>query len=296
MLRDLRSNLGTAWCELMHDSVMWPVHGQYECRTCGRHYTALPEAPATGWTKPLAFKPVVSLLLLLTIGPALHPSRAAALVRVHGRTEAEAALERNIGVGSAPSWAVESVEIHAALPDLTKSGSLRATRRVGSDGVHYQIVQLTGDRTVKDQVIARYLTAEERASQIPAASVAISAANYKFAYKGIIDDGERHAYAFRITPRKKRGGLIKGELWLDVETGLPIRRSGYLVKNPSLWIRRVVVTQEDLLRDGRVDSRLTHVTVDTRLVGRAELVILEHPLDGKECQQATDWESNGGQQ
>jgi hypothetical protein len=26
------------WCGLMHDAAMWPMHGQYECRTCGRHY------------------------------------------------------------------------------------------------------------------------------------------------------------------------------------------------------------------------------------------------------------------
>jgi hypothetical protein len=30
--------LGEAWCGLMHDEPMWPIHGQYECRTCGRHY------------------------------------------------------------------------------------------------------------------------------------------------------------------------------------------------------------------------------------------------------------------
>lgn len=296
MLRDLRSNLGTAWCTLMHDSVMWPVHGQYECRTCGRHYTAFPEAPAAGWTTPAALKPVVSLLLLFTIGPAVHPSRAAEIAKEHGRTDAVAALERYIGAGSAPSWALESVEIHAALPDLTRSGRLQATRRVEPDGVRYQIVQLTGDRTVKDQVIARYLTAEERASQIPAASVAISAANYKFAYKGIINDGERHAYVFRIAPRKKRSGLLKGELWLDVETGLPIRRSGYLVKSPSLWIRRVAVTQEDSLHDGSVASRLTHITAKTRLAGRAELVITERPLGEKQGPQTIDAESNVGQQ
>ena len=30
--------LGEAWCGLMHDAAMWPMHGQYTCRTCGRHY------------------------------------------------------------------------------------------------------------------------------------------------------------------------------------------------------------------------------------------------------------------
>jgi hypothetical protein len=30
--------LGAMWCGFMHDSPMWPIHGQYQCRTCGRHY------------------------------------------------------------------------------------------------------------------------------------------------------------------------------------------------------------------------------------------------------------------
>jgi hypothetical protein len=30
--------LGTLWCALMHDSPMWPIHGQYQCRICGRRY------------------------------------------------------------------------------------------------------------------------------------------------------------------------------------------------------------------------------------------------------------------
>jgi hypothetical protein len=30
--------LGTLWCAFMHDAPMWPIHGAYQCRTCGRHY------------------------------------------------------------------------------------------------------------------------------------------------------------------------------------------------------------------------------------------------------------------
>src|SRR4051794_21187071 len=30
--------LGTLWCNLMHDSPMWPIHDHYECRDCGRQY------------------------------------------------------------------------------------------------------------------------------------------------------------------------------------------------------------------------------------------------------------------
>src|SRR2546427_13226888 len=29
---------GTLWCDFMHDAPMWPIHGEYECRICGRRY------------------------------------------------------------------------------------------------------------------------------------------------------------------------------------------------------------------------------------------------------------------
>ena len=32
------NTLGSLWCSIMHHSMMWPIHGQYKCRTCGRFY------------------------------------------------------------------------------------------------------------------------------------------------------------------------------------------------------------------------------------------------------------------
>jgi hypothetical protein len=93
-----------------------------------------------------------------------------------------------------------------------------------------------------------------------------------------VDDGERQAYVFQITPRHKREGLIKGELWLEESSGVPIRQSGRLVKSPSIFIKRIAITQENTVREGIVEARLTHITIETRLIGRAELVIEERPL------------------
>jgi hypothetical protein len=31
--------LGTLWCRYFHTSVMWPIHGEYECRSCGRRHS-----------------------------------------------------------------------------------------------------------------------------------------------------------------------------------------------------------------------------------------------------------------
>jgi len=32
------NTLKAIWCEVMHDSAMWPIHGHYACRACGRLY------------------------------------------------------------------------------------------------------------------------------------------------------------------------------------------------------------------------------------------------------------------
>ena len=33
-----RGYIAEIWCRTMHDSSMWPSHGHYQCRTCGREY------------------------------------------------------------------------------------------------------------------------------------------------------------------------------------------------------------------------------------------------------------------
>jgi hypothetical protein len=181
------------------------------------------------------------------------------------------------GEEQASPWTLETVEIDASLPKLEKRGRLRAIRRLLPLGrPEYQVLEIAGDPTVRQQVIVRYLSAEVRAAAVPAASVAITPANYKFRYKGAVQTGQSVAYVFLITPRKKREGLIKGELWLD-ENGAAVRHSGYLVKKPSIFVKRVDIARETTVRDGVAEMRVTHLSVDTRLVGRAELTIQEQP-------------------
>jgi hypothetical protein len=220
--------------------------------------------------------PLMPAFILLSFACAAN---AAEVLEAGATAGPEAALERYMARSGQAPWPTESIEIHAALPGLEKTGQLLAIRHQGpTSESRYEVVQLAGDPTVKEQVIMRYLQAQQRAAEIPAASIAIAPANYKFAYKRAVDDGERQAYVFQITPRHKREGLIKGELWLDQSTGVPIRQSGRLVKRPSIFIRRIAITQENTLREGIIESRLTHITIETRLVGRAELVIEEHPV------------------
>jgi len=44
----MRKRLSDVWCKLMHEQAMWPIHGRYECRTCGRQHPVAWAEPETG--------------------------------------------------------------------------------------------------------------------------------------------------------------------------------------------------------------------------------------------------------
>jgi hypothetical protein len=164
------------------------------------------------------------------------------------------------------------VDINAKLPKLEKSGKLRALRRISRLGqITYKALGFSGDSTIKQEVITRYLAAESASRD--SGSIAITPANYKFKYKGAAEQDGREVRVFQITPKKKRIGLFRGELWLDAETGMPVREAGQFVKNPSVFLKKVAFVQDFELQDGVAIPKHFQGTVDTRLVGRAELSI-----------------------
>jgi len=171
------------------------------------------------------------------------------------------------------------VDIEAALPKLKKQGRLHALRHISQLGrITYEILHFEGDNTVKTNVIARYLAADVQSQASDDSSLAVTPANYKFKYTGIISDAGRHVYVFHLTPKKKRVGAFKGELWLDSETCLPVRESGRWVKNPSLFVRRIDFVREYDIENGLAIPRQIESTVETRLVGKAELTVRFHDI------------------
>lgn len=166
------------------------------------------------------------------------------------------------------------VEIAASLPQLKKQGKLHALRHISSLGrITYEKLKFEGDGTIKNQVIARYLTAEAESQKEQAPSMAVTPANYKFKYRGRAELDGRSTHVFQVTPRQKRQGLFKGEVWIDAYTYLHVQESGYLVKNPSIFLKRVAFVRKYEIRDGISVPRQVQSVVDTRLVGRAELTI-----------------------
>ena len=166
------------------------------------------------------------------------------------------------------------VEIHGALPKLSKTGKLRALRRISRLGrVTYEVLAFEGDGTVKRDLIARYMTAEMNVGQDRRAAMAVTPDNYRFRLKGRAELDGRDVYWFQVTPKHRGEGLFKGDLWIDAVTYLKVRESGYLVKSPSLFVKRVMFTRKYEILDGRVVPLRMESVVDTRLVGRAELTI-----------------------
>ncbi len=166
------------------------------------------------------------------------------------------------------------VDIQASLPRLKKNGRLRALRRISRLGrITYEVLHFEGDNTVKNHVIAKYLSAETEAQSDGSPSLAVTPANYKFKYKGLIQTGDRGVHVFEVTPRHKLVGLFKGEVWIDADTFLRVRESGRFVKTPSIFLKKIEFVREYEIQAGISVPHQIRTVVDTRLVGPAELTI-----------------------
>lgn len=186
-----------------------------------------------------------------------------------------------------------SMEVHmeGRLPKLKKQGKLSALRKISSLGkITYNGVRFWGDDTVKKEVMARYMTAEVEAAakatlEASTNSIGITPQNYEFKYKGLTDRNDKRVHVFELKPRHKRVGLFKGELWLDPETCLPVREAGRLVKNPSVFIKKMEFARDYEIKDGVSYLRRMATRTETRIVGAAELNI-EYANISKEAEAA----------
>jgi len=167
------------------------------------------------------------------------------------------------------------VEIDASLPQLHKKGRLTALRRVSALGrITYEKLRFEGDGTVKKQIIARYLGAEAEVQEDPSLSIPVTPQNYNFKYKGKSTLNGRETFLFAVSPKHKRRGVFRGELWIDTATFLRVQESGYLVKSPSILLKKVAFVRKYQISNGIAVPRQEQSFVDTRLgVGRAELTV-----------------------
>jgi hypothetical protein len=166
------------------------------------------------------------------------------------------------------------VSIDAEIPKLHKKGRLAALRRISRLGrITYDILRFEGDNSVKNEVIARYLAAEVQLREARDPSLSIVPENYKFSYKGHRRFEGRTVYVFDLKPRAKRKGLFKGSLWIDAQNYLPVRETGFLVKNPSVFIKKVQFTRDYETTNGLAVVARLETTVETRIVGEAHMTV-----------------------
>lgn len=129
--RTAAAELGTMWCTLMHDSPMWPIHGQYQCGCCGRSCPVLwtetaalqPPVERFGRSQPIGNSlrsgvlPMVALAALLLVspiragGPDTPQGIAARAAVVFARYSAEGKQTNN--------WSLETIDIVASACDLS---------------------------------------------------------------------------------------------------------------------------------------------------------------------------------
>lgn len=165
------------------------------------------------------------------------------------------------------------VEINASLPGQKKQGRFHALRKINPFGrITYAKATFEGDKAVRNEVVERYLQAEAEAQQDKPDSVAVIPVNYKFQYKGQQIETGRSVQVFQLTPRHKRKGLFKGDIWIDAETYLPVRESGKLIKSPSIFVKRVAFVRTFDIRDGISVPLQVQSVVDT-IFGSAELTV-----------------------
>ena len=165
------------------------------------------------------------------------------------------------------------VSIDASVPKLKERGTLKALRKISKVGqITYRVLAFAGDNVIKTQVIARFLEAEQQGQGDQ--NISITPENYKFKFKGQkqVDDGHS-VYVFQLSPRKKKVGLFKGEMWLDAKTTLPVVEKGRLVKNPSIFFKKVDFERDFIINNGVALPEHMSSIIDTRLIGKVELNI-----------------------
>lgn len=134
-------------------------------------------------------------------------------------------------------------------------------------------------------IVEGYFSGPAEVEELPLSAVLITPTKYNFRYIGFRCHFGNLAYAFQISPRENRIGLIKGELCIDTQTGVPIREAGYSVKRSSAVLRRIDITRDVNLHEGRPYERITRAVIDMpHPIYHAELRIAETSLKTEEEQ------------
>jgi len=160
--------------------------------------------------------------------------------------------------------------IRAELPDNAQRGEFELERSfTAPHTLTFKSLRFQGDGFVKTNVITRLLQSEvEHVQKDDPAATALRPENYKFSYKGVIQEGDRTLHVYQVKPRKKRVGLFKGHIFLDVGSGSLVRVEGRVAKSPSLFVKKIDFYQEYADIDGFTLPVHMHSEARATLIGR----------------------------
>ncbi len=181
-----------------------------------------------------------------------------------------------------------TVQIDASVPSLKKRGTMTGFKRLIQPGhAVYRSLRFTGDSLVKTQVIARFLAREANAPDA-AEDVSVTRSNYKFEFDRVAGYNGQEAYVFLLTPRRKRAGLFRGELWLHAETADRLRLWGDLVKSPSIFVRSFRFVEDYETTHACREPLRSLLTAHTRVAGTVEMTVWQHPAPDNAAADTTD--------
>ena len=164
-----------------------------------------------------------------------------------------------------------NTRISAQLPETSQYGEFELERHYSAPHtLEFKAVNFTGDGFVKSNIITRLLQSEvDHVQKDDTSLTAMTPANYKFSFKGTSQLDGRIVHVYQMKPRKKRVGLFKGRLYLDVFTGSLVRVEGSAVKSPSFFIKKIEFAQDYSDFGAFTLPIYIHSEARTRLVGRA---------------------------
>ena len=190
-------------------------------------------------------------------------------------SELQSVLERYLSATKVQHDAMMGAQMQLTISGrftkLREQGQLAIKGTISPSGeLSFSDMNFSGDNRVKTQLISRYLEQEQKAKY---GAMNISPLEYEFKIAAILKQGQHATYVFEVKPRKATGDKIRGELWVDGATGMPLREAGEFAKKPDLLLTKPRFSRDYELRDGVSVIKHFRTTTDVHLpgVGTAEL-------------------------
>jgi hypothetical protein len=167
--------------------------------------------------------------------------------------------------------------IRAHLPDSSQYGEYQLQRHYAAPRtLEFKAVRFEGDNFVKSNIITRLLQSEvDHVQKDDTSLTSLTAANYKFSFKGTGSMEGRLVHVYQVKPRKKRLGLFKGRIFLDAYTGSLVRVEGMAVKSPSFFVKKLEFLQDYADFGAFTFPVHTHSEARARIVGRTVVDIYQ---------------------